>query len=107
MRISSLLASVLSLALATLAVAEEASDVVDLTPANFKSVVDPEKLILVEFFAPWCVLFYFLFLCGRTRLIFRHLLKVRALQGACSSLRGSGYFAQRKRHQDRQGELCR
>jgi hypothetical protein len=24
-----------------------------LTPSNFKSVVDPEKLILVEFFAPW------------------------------------------------------
>ena len=62
MRISLLLASVVSLTLATLAVAEEASDVIDLTPANFKSVVDPEKLILVEFFAPWLVLFYFLFL---------------------------------------------
>lgn len=53
MRFSSLLASLVSLTLATLAIAEAASDVVDLTPANFKSVVDPEKLILVEFFAPW------------------------------------------------------
>jgi protein disulfide-isomerase A1 len=53
MRIPSVLASAFSLALATLVVAEAASDVVDLTPSNFKSVVDPEKLILVEFFAPW------------------------------------------------------
>jgi protein disulfide-isomerase A1 len=53
MRISSLIPSLLSLTLATLAVAEGASDVIDLNPANFKSVVDPEKLILVEFFAPW------------------------------------------------------
>jgi len=53
MRISSILASTLSLTLATLALAEAASDVIDLTPSNVKSVVDPEKLILVEFFAPW------------------------------------------------------
>jgi protein disulfide-isomerase A1 len=60
MRISSLLASLVSLTLATLAVAEAApSDVIDLTPSNFKSVVDPEKLILVEFFAPWYTLFVF------------------------------------------------
>ncbi|KIJ56818.1 hypothetical protein M422DRAFT_40397 [Sphaerobolus stellatus SS14] len=31
-----------------------ASDVLDLDATNFKSVVDPEDLILVEFFAPWC-----------------------------------------------------
>jgi protein disulfide-isomerase A1 len=30
------------------------SDVLDLTSKNFKSTVDPEGLILVEFFAPWC-----------------------------------------------------
>ncbi|KAI0254682.1 thioredoxin-like protein [Lactifluus subvellereus] len=54
MRIPSLLASASSLLLAALVVAEGASDVIDLTPANFKSVVDSEKLLLVEFFAPWC-----------------------------------------------------
>jgi len=57
MRVPSILAS---LTLATLALAEAASDVIDLTPANFKSVVDPEKLILVEFFAPWYALVLFL-----------------------------------------------
>ncbi|KAI9223992.1 hypothetical protein BC828DRAFT_185914 [Blastocladiella britannica] len=30
------------------------SDVLTLTEANFKSSVDPEKLVLVEFYAPWC-----------------------------------------------------
>ena len=30
-----------------------ASDVLDLTPADFDSTVNPEALILVEFFAPW------------------------------------------------------
>ncbi|KAI9467005.1 protein disulfide isomerase [Lactarius psammicola] len=54
MRLSTLLTSASSLLFATLALAEGSSDVVDLTPANFKSVVSPEKLILVEFFAPWC-----------------------------------------------------
>jgi len=54
MRFSTLLTSVSSLLLATLALAEGSSDVIDLTPANFNSVVSPEKLILVEFFAPWC-----------------------------------------------------
>ena len=53
MRVTSVLASALSLTLATLALAEAASDVVDLTPSNIKSIVDLEKLILVEFFAPW------------------------------------------------------
>ncbi|KAI0089306.1 protein disulfide isomerase [Irpex rosettiformis] len=31
-----------------------ASDVINLTAENFDSVVNPEELILVEFFAPWC-----------------------------------------------------
>ncbi|GBC08909.1 hypothetical protein RclHR1_08490003 [Rhizophagus clarus] len=30
------------------------SDVISLTKDTFKTVVEPEKLILVEFFAPWC-----------------------------------------------------
>ncbi|EIW61974.1 protein disulfide isomerase [Trametes versicolor FP-101664 SS1] len=30
------------------------SDVLDLTHDNFDAVVNPESLILVEFFAPWC-----------------------------------------------------
>ncbi|KAI9508935.1 thioredoxin-like protein [Russula earlei] len=54
MRIPHLLTAVFSLALASLALADAASDVIDLSTANFQSVVDPEKLILVEFFAPWC-----------------------------------------------------
>lgn len=33
---------------------ESKSDVLDLTTKNFNSTVAPEKLILVEFFAPWC-----------------------------------------------------
>lgn len=31
-----------------------ASDVIDLKDDNFKSIVDAEELMLVEFFAPWC-----------------------------------------------------
>ncbi|KAH9006831.1 thioredoxin-like protein [Lactarius hatsudake] len=54
MRLSTLLTSASSLFLATLVLAEGPSDVIDLTPANFKSIVSSEKLILVEFFAPWC-----------------------------------------------------
>ena len=33
--------------------AADGSDVIDLTLSNFDSVVNPESLILVEFFAPW------------------------------------------------------
>ncbi|THH15505.1 hypothetical protein EW146_g4993 [Bondarzewia mesenterica] len=54
MRLSSILSSASSLFLASLALAEGASDVIDLNPSNFKSVVEPEPIILVEFFAPWC-----------------------------------------------------
>jgi protein disulfide-isomerase A1 len=32
----------------------EESDVISLTKDTFKTIVEPEKLILVEFFAPWC-----------------------------------------------------
>jgi hypothetical protein len=60
MRISSILASTSSLILATLALADPPSDVIDLTPSNVKSVLDPEKLILVEFFAPWYAFVFFL-----------------------------------------------
>ena len=42
------------LTLGTVAVlAADGSDVIDLTLSNFDSVVNPESLILVEFFAPW------------------------------------------------------
>jgi len=40
--------------LLALAVAALGSSVVDLTPANFDSVVDGSKHVFVEFFAPWC-----------------------------------------------------
>ena len=105
MRISSLLAPLVSLTLATLAIAEAASDVIDLTPSNFKSVVDPEKIILVEFFAPWYTLFVLRVSLQEHKANTRSSLKVRALQGACSQLRGSGHLPQRKGHQARQSEL--
>ena len=47
MRLSSL--SFLSFLSAVLA-----SDVIDLNPGNFNEIVNPESLMLVEFFAPWC-----------------------------------------------------
>lgn len=31
-----------------------ASDVIELTAENFDSIVKPEELMLVEFYAPWC-----------------------------------------------------
>ena len=34
-------------------VAADASDVINLTAENFDAVVQPEPVILVEFFAPW------------------------------------------------------
>lgn len=40
-----------ALALAAVALA---SDVIDLTPDTFDEVVNPDPLMLVEFFAPWC-----------------------------------------------------
>lgn len=50
MRVSRLFSSTVALAFIQ---AVLASDVIDLTPANFDSTVNPESLILVEFFAPW------------------------------------------------------
>lgn len=42
-----------AIVLASFAAAEGASDVLNLKASNFASSVDPEPLILVEFFAPW------------------------------------------------------
>ena len=44
-----------AIAFAALVVAEGASDVLDLKGDTFESSVNPEPLILVEFFAPWSV----------------------------------------------------
>jgi len=53
MRFQSLLSAVASsLFLASFVFAD--GDVLNLTDDDFTSVVDPESLILVEFFAPWC-----------------------------------------------------
>lgn len=51
MRLS--LLSSLFLATVTGVFAAEGSDVLDITAANFDTVVKPAELILVEFFAPW------------------------------------------------------
>jgi protein disulfide-isomerase A1 len=52
--LSSLIPAASALAFATLVAAEGASDVLDLDASNFESSVNPEPMILVEFFAPWC-----------------------------------------------------
>ena len=52
MRVSRLFSSAAALAFVQ---AVLASDVLDLTNTNFDSLVKPEALMLVEFFAPWCV----------------------------------------------------
>lgn len=52
MKFSSLLRSLTALALVTVAIAEDASDVIDVTPNNFDTITK-EPLVLVEFFAPW------------------------------------------------------
>ncbi|TCD69677.1 protein disulfide-isomerase precursor [Steccherinum ochraceum] len=51
MRLSTLLSSASTLAFLSFV---SASDVLDLTNASFESTVNPEPLVLVEFFAPWC-----------------------------------------------------
>ncbi len=53
MRLRSVLCPGAALMLASLVAAEAASDVISLTASSFESVVNPEPLILVEFFAPW------------------------------------------------------
>ena len=52
MRFQHLLSTLL--ALASIAAAADGSDVIDLTPETFDTIVKPEALMLVEFFAPWC-----------------------------------------------------
>jgi len=54
MRLSSLISAASALALTAFVAAEGASDVLDLDASNFESNVNPEQMILVEFFAPWC-----------------------------------------------------
>lgn len=53
MRLSSIIPAASAFAFATLVAAEGASDVLDLKATTFSTSVDPEPLILVEFFAPW------------------------------------------------------
>ena len=50
------LAPIIALGAASLAVAadENPSEVLSLTATDFEDTVNPESLILVEFFAPWC-----------------------------------------------------
>ncbi|KAH7914164.1 thioredoxin-like protein [Hygrophoropsis aurantiaca] len=58
MRLSSLVSTASAIAFASLVAADAsdatASDVLSLTAETFESTVNPESLILVEFFAPWC-----------------------------------------------------
>ncbi|CAI2179072.1 2892_t:CDS:2 [Funneliformis geosporum] len=55
MLIKSLLSSIAAgVFLACTIVTAEESDVLTLTKDSFKTIVEPEKLILVEFYAPWC-----------------------------------------------------
>jgi len=54
MRLSSFIPAVSAFAFVAHVIAEGASDVLDLKADTFDSVVKPESLILVEFFAPWC-----------------------------------------------------
>ncbi|KAG1783287.1 thioredoxin-like protein [Suillus placidus] len=54
MRFSSFLSAIALASLASADDAPESSDVLNLTKDNFSSTVNPEPLILVEFFAPWC-----------------------------------------------------
>ena len=53
MRYSTLLSIASLLATAGFASADEASDVISLTPDTFQLAIEKESLILVEFFAPW------------------------------------------------------
>jgi protein disulfide-isomerase A1 len=54
MRCKSFVSSALALAFASVALADDAaSDVISLTSSTFDAKVNPESLMLVEFFAPW------------------------------------------------------
>lgn len=61
MRLSSLIPAASALAFAALVAAEGSSDVLDLDATNFESSVNPEPMILVEFFAPWRVILQSIF----------------------------------------------
>jgi len=52
MKFPSLLRSLTTLALVAVAVAEDASNVIDITQNNFGTITK-ESLVLLEFFAPW------------------------------------------------------
>jgi len=52
MKLPSLLRSLTALALVTVAIADDASDVIDVNPSNFDTITK-EPLVLLEFFAPW------------------------------------------------------
>ncbi|EIW76142.1 disulfide isomerase, partial [Coniophora puteana RWD-64-598 SS2] len=54
MRFSKVASAASAIAFSALVAAEAESDVVSLTSTTFTDAVDPEPLILVEFFAPWC-----------------------------------------------------
>jgi protein disulfide-isomerase A1 len=53
MRFNVLSGAALSLALATFAAADNASDVLQLTATDFEKSLADEPLMLVEFYAPW------------------------------------------------------
>jgi len=53
MRLATFLSPISVLVLAIFALADDASDVLNLTHETFDSIVNTEPLILVEFFAPW------------------------------------------------------
>jgi hypothetical protein len=55
MRVSTLSRACVTLVLAALAAAENASDVIELNAASFDAALKAEPLMLVEFFAPWWV----------------------------------------------------
>lgn len=59
MRFSSFVSAASAVAFASLVVGDtdtdKPSDVVSVTQDTFESTVNPESLILVEFFAPWFV----------------------------------------------------
>ena len=69
MRFTSFVSVASAVAFVSLASAKDAadgaktSDVLNLTKDNFASTVDPEPLILVEFFAPWQVIFILISRC--------------------------------------------
>lgn len=53
MRFPRILSSAAVFTLVSVVAADGASDVISLTSSNFDAIVNPEPLILVEFFAPW------------------------------------------------------